>query len=165
MLLQNLNNAQGFSVSLIDDKNIMCYGPMNTKFAFYSKINDDNLGIAHSNDASTSFDEKTGTWSSFAVPNYIPIDEFKKKTRDDSSFGYSEIGLNLPLKPNAIICYDNTTVEEVELAKKNNLDIILIKTKNYPNMKIPESLNNPIYLKHRHIANLSNFEFDLNFEL
>ena len=131
----------GFSTSLIDNGNICCYGGAGgTRFAFYDGIEEDKLLLAKSRDASTDYDYENETIDSFSIPDYIALDKFKNKTKNDTTAPYSEIsmGKGNNLKPNAIVCYDVICEDEYKIAKQHGLDIILIETKYYDNMKRQE---------------------------
>ncbi len=133
---------QMLSTSLIDNKNIRAYQSANVKFAFYEKINPENLLSAYSRDASTDFSDE-GVISSFSNPDYLPLEEFKNKTRKGEGLsGYSEIMLTGQenIRPDAIVCYDKITEREQNLADQYNLDIILIETDRYKEMLKPDYL-------------------------
>ena len=131
----------GFSTSLIDNGNICSYGGAGAiRFAFYDEVEEDKLLLANTNDTSTNYDYDNETIDSFSTPDYIALDKFKSKTKDNTTFSYSEISLGKGnnLQPNAVVCYDVVTKHEYELAKQHGLDIILIETKYYDNMKRQE---------------------------
>ncbi|MBQ8522147.1 MAG: hypothetical protein IJ458_00595 [Clostridia bacterium] len=131
----------GFSTSLIDNENICCYGGAGgTRFAFYDGIEEDKLLLASARDASTDYDYDNETIDSFSIPDYIALDKFKNKTKNEENFPISEISLGKGnnLKPNAIVCYDVICEDEYKMAKQHGLDIILIETKYYDNMKRQE---------------------------
>ncbi len=131
----------GFSTSLIDNGNICSYGGAGAiRFAFYDGIEEDELLLAKARDASTDYDYDNETIFSFSTPDYIGLDKFKTKTKNDTSCPYSEISLGKgnKLKPNAIVCYDVICESEYKIAKQYGLDIILIETKYYDNMKRQE---------------------------
>lgn len=142
------------STSLIDDKNIRCYQSGNVKFAFYQQIEQENLISAFSGDGITSFSDE-GILTSFAVPDYVPTKEFKSKTRTGQGISaYSEIMIK-SMRPDAIVCYDYVTEQEMELADKYELDLILIETKYYKDMLKPEKVIDERFIKK---ADLSKYE-------
>lgn len=147
------------STSLIEDANVRCYNPGNIKFAFYQNIDSETFISAFSNDASTDFSDK-GLLSSFSTPDYVSMASFKDKTHQGNGLqSYSEIMLKGNVKPNAIVCYDYLTEKEYQLASKYNLDIILIDTKKYPNMLIPEISRDITFIKK---VDLSIFDKEIN---
>ncbi len=142
------------STSLIDDKNVRCYQSGNIKFAFYNPIEQDSLISAFSGDASTTFSDD-GVLESFSVPDYVPTESFKSKTRKGQGVsGYSEIMLKGSARPNAIVCYDYVTEQEMALAEKYDLDLILIETEYYKDMLMDEKRDERYIRK----ADLSVFE-------
>ena len=131
----------GFSTSLIDNGNICSYGGAGAiRFAFYDEVEEDKLLLANTNDTSTNYDYDNETIDSFSTPDYIALDKFKNKTKNDTTSSYSEISLGKGnnLQPNAIVCYDVICESEYKIAKQYGLDIILIETKYYDNMKRQE---------------------------
>lgn len=123
----------GFCASLIDDKNICCWNKDAIKFAFYNiGVNDVACALCEDNYSSSDRD----IFSVSQLPDFISLDLFKEKTRNEGSSGYNEINISYKhnLYPDAIVCFDTIKEEEKELANKHNLNIILIDTKHYPEM-------------------------------
>ena len=122
------------STTLIDNRNIRCYQSRCVKFVFYDSLKDEDLISAFSRDASTDFSDD-GILTSFSNPDYITIENFKNKSREGEGLsGYSEIMIKGNIRPNAIVCFDEPTDQELMLSIKYNLDIILIETEFYKDM-------------------------------
>lgn len=140
MMMEN-RDERGFSLSLIDDKNIMCYHPSDIKFAFLGGLDADELLYAKVNDGSTDYNAE-GMFSSFGVPDWVSAENFKTNTRSNanSKMNYSELSLKsgANMQPCAIVCFDGVMERELEFANKYKLGIILIDTSKYPDMVKPE---------------------------
>ena len=151
---------RGFSVSLIDDHNIKCYIPDNIKFVFYDGLKPEETIYAKSRDGSTDVNDN-GELSAFSVPDWMPVESFKKQTiKAESSMKYSEIFVanGNQLRPDAIVCFDEVSKHELEFANKYNLDIILIDTSKYPDMvRQPSSRERGVGSNQK--ADLSQFEY------
>ena len=164
-MLMEERGERGFSLSLIDDKNAMCYHPSDIKFAFYSGFKADEMLYAKTNDGSTDYSDN-GEFSSFGVPDWTTAESFKKNTRENgnSKMNYSEISVaqGNSMRPDAIVCFDIVSQRELDFANKYNLDIILIDTSKYPDMIKPEIIREG---KGSEKADLSQIEYEDDDEL
>lgn len=153
--LNNDYQHQLMSTSLVDDKNIRCYQPNNIKFAFYNAMSNDDFKVAFSHDASTTFSDD-GMMSSFSIPKHVTLDAFKADTRQGTGISaYSEIMVDGQMRPNAIVCYDYVTEQELDLSQRHNLDLILIDTASYDDMLKPQARDER-YVKKADLSALEN---------
>lgn len=136
---------KGFSASLVDQGNInhCSSGPDSVLFAFNQKLVPQDIATATAGDAGAECND-AGIWKSQRVPDFLPIDDYKEATKNphNGEQPHTEINLNktVNLQPSAIVCYDVVTYEELDMAKKFDLDIILIDTSKYGNMLKPADL-------------------------
>lgn len=136
-LLEEQRN-KGMSASIIDNKNIRCYSSDSVKFAFYSGIPNNTLVAANTTDNVSFASIYSGTFTNKTFSEYIPFAAFKEKTTNsDFRGGYSELNINACMQPSAVVCFDNIRKKEFDIANKYRLDIILIQTDKYPNIKKP----------------------------
>ncbi len=117
-----------YSFSYIGDKNINSIRG-NSYTLLYSDINPDYIAHIYHDDASSSnlLHEKH-----FVTDKFNEIHTPESLTRDTKY--YNELVIKNGedgIKPSAVVCYDEITKEEIELAKEYQLPILLINSKKY----------------------------------
>ena len=144
------NNANVISLSLISYDNISHYCETRKYIYGFSKLKIDHIINMYHADSYSSYTYGTDKVQRITSPKQFMLD----------TESYNEIfyKLDCEFDPDLLICYDFVTKEQMMVAKDNNLKLVVINSKKYPQKKGFEKILVNNYVDENTYNNLSNYE-------
>lgn len=122
------------SLSFIGNNNITTFGDPKESIAFgFSKLDYKRIIHLRNSDSFSNYNSMDDCFSDYIQKMYTPANLIKE-TRGYNEIVYQEKSRNIKLDtivPDYIMCYDEVTDIDINVAKYYNLPIVLINTKKY----------------------------------
>lgn len=123
------NNSDGYSFSIISNKNIRTFKEANERLTLLFS-NDDASSIVHvyHTDSFSKYDREKCDYATTCVNEIHTVNSLMDRTR---AFNEIVINTNPSMKPIAYICYDRANYFDIETAKTLELPILVIDRRRY----------------------------------
>lgn len=145
------NKAKVVSLSLISHDNTSCYDKKHRKFIYgFSKLKIDHIIHLYPADSYSSY-----TYGTDKIQRVLEPKDLMKETGDHNEIFYK---LDPQIKPDLMVCYDVATEEMLQIAKDNNLKVVIINTKHYKQKEGKEKVLINTYITEDKYRELSNYE-------
>ena len=122
------------SLSFIGNNNITTFGDPKESIAFgFSKLDYKRIIHLRNSDSFSNYNSMDYCFSDYIQKMYTPANLIKE-TRGYNEIVYQEKSRNIKLDtivPDYVMCYDEVTDSDINVAKYYNLPIVLINTKKY----------------------------------
>ena len=122
------------SLSFIGNNNITTFGDPKESIAFgFSKLDYKRIIHLRNSDSFSNYNSMDDCFSDYIQKMYTPANLIKE-TRGYNEIVYQEKSRNIKLDtivPDYVMCYDEVTDSDINVAKYYNLPIVLINTKKY----------------------------------
>lgn len=122
------------SLSFIGNNNITTFGDPKESIAFgFSKLDYKRIIHLRNSDSFSNYNSMDDCFSDYIQKMYTPANLIKE-TRGYNEIVYQEKSRNIKLDtivPDYVMCYDEVTDIDINVAKYYNLPIVLINTKKY----------------------------------
>lgn len=122
----------GYSFSMISDRNITTFNDPNLMITLvYSDIDSDYIAHVSNSDSYSKVDRRINDYETKKINKLYTSDLLMDNT---FNFSFNELVImanERGIKPTAVLCYDNITIYDINLANEFKIPILLINSKSY----------------------------------